>query len=917
MHKSRIAAMLFLVCTLLQGCLYPFGSHRNAADVSSTLQQRADVNPLQMLLSHLRLTVSDLAIETPADVRDPYFMDKTRSFLADPLTIESYAGHLSRRLENRHTGLALLLTLAVSELEIDLTAVSPEGPAIAEMDHSSMLPDISPDAKPAIMELLSAIVACRLKMNQAFGTLSQQEILFLRHYFSEMLLKDKAMTAKEGAARSGAPQPTLLKIDQHRAKQTAHALAANMRTADLYRAVISLAGAIDRILEAGSRLQRMSGMGIPAASGELKGDIIAREETPWGTIIIGGRGPSFYSAINPLLIIDLGGDDEYHNVYSSPSLSPFNASASVIIDLAGDDLYRSTKKYTQGSAAFGCSFLVDCAGDDTYLAADFSQGCGFFGVGVLDDRAGNDRYRADTMAQGAAAFGIGILSDREGNDSCHGSLYNQGSAFTGGLGLAIDWRGDDTFFSGGTYPDSREPEGAFVSFAQGCGFGDRNYASGGLGILWNGEGNDHYSGSYFAQGAGYWLGTGLLIDRAGSDSYLARRYSQGAATHRAAGALLDGSGNDVYEAWGAAQGCGYDRAQGLLSDAGGDDLYSATWFAQGTGGKAGTGILIDGRGDDAYRSGSFCSQGNGQYCDEEKEGSIGLALDLGGTDEYSGAGKNNHRWRQGYYGGGIDASALLDPPDWRGISSPGLEPQAPETGTTALFEDYEPLPELEVDLNYEEVRQAAVKELASRGPAILPRLLEYVRINDVQLSFTAREIIAGMGLSASPVLREAVKEHARDPRVASFILSVLGDLKDDGSLETFLSCLQSGDGMVRTAAMRGISRLQHGLPAERLLTAAADETPAVRKFCAIALGGSRESAAIKTLASLLADDHYSVRFAAFESLRDKAEEAGPCLLEMTKNPGSYPGYARDLAGDLLGESGGAVMQSGMAARGRP
>ncbi len=904
-------------CTLLPGCLYHAGSHRNAADVGSPLQQRADANPLQMLLSHLRLTGSDLAIETPADVRDPYFMDKTRSFLAAPLTIESYAGHLSRGLENRRTGLAPLLTLAVSELEIDLTSASPEGPAIPEMDDSSMLSGISPDAKPAIMELLSAIVACRLKMNQAFAPLSQKEILFLKNYFSEMLLKDKTMLTKEGAGRSAAPQRTPLKSDQHLAKETAYALPAKMRTADLYRAVISLAGAIDRILDASGRLQRMSGTGIPAESGELKGDIIACEETPWGTIIIGGRGPSFYGAINPLLIIDLGGDDEYHNVYSSPSLSPFNASASVIIDLAGDDLYRSTKKYTQGSAAFGCSFLVDCAGDDTYLAADFSQGCGFFGVGVLDDRAGNDRYRADTMAQGAAAFGIGILSDREGNDSCHGSLYNQGSAFTGGLGLAIDWRGDDTFFSGGTYPDSREPEGAFVSFAQGCGFGDRNYASGGLGILWNGEGNDHYSGSYFAQGAGYWLGTGLLIDRAGSDIYAARRYSQGAATHRAAGALLDGSGNDVYESWGATQGCGYDRAQGLLSDGGGDDLYSATWFAQGTGGKAGTGILVDRRGDDAYRSGSFCSQGNGQYCDEEKEGSIGLALDLGGTDEYSGAGENNHRWRQGYYGGGIDASARLDPPDWRGISSPGLQPQVPEPGTPALFEHYEPLPELEIDLNYEEVRQAAVKELASRGPTILPRLLEYVRINDVQLSFTVREIIAGMGLTAAPVLREAVKEHAREPRVASFILSVLGDLKDDGSLETFLSCLQSGDGKVRTAAMRGISRLQHGLPAEILLTAAADETPAVRKFCAIALGMSREPASIKTLAALLADDHYAVRFAAFESLRDKAAEAEPCLVEIIKNPGSYPGYARELAGDLLGEIGAAGRQPAMMVIDRP
>jgi len=237
-----------------------------------------------------------------------------------------------------------------------------------------------------------------------------------------------------------------------------------IRRDDFYRAVLSLAAAIDQALERGDLPGTIRGTHTRMDNGTLRGDIIASEDTPWGSIIIGGKGPSYYSGINPLLIIDLGGDDEYHNVASAPSFSPFNASVSVIIDFRGNDLYRSTKKYAQGGAAFGCAFLVDCAGDDTYLSADFSQGCGFFGVGVLDDRKGNDRYRSDTMAQGAAAFGIGILCDREGNDSYHGSLYNQGLGFTGGLGLLVESLGDDTFFAGGTYPHPREPEGAFVSF---------------------------------------------------------------------------------------------------------------------------------------------------------------------------------------------------------------------------------------------------------------------------------------------------------------------------------------------------------------------------------------------------------------------------------------------------------------------
>ncbi len=918
MTLYRIFPALFFIFMLLPACVHNGASPRKGEE-SVSVQTPTGADPLQTLLGHLRLSEQDLSIELPAGGRDAHFISTTEQFLRDPLTIEAYADDLSHRLETGRTALAPLLSIAVSDLDIDTAdAPVPGSTSIPELEGGNTLSGIAPEARPALMELLSEIIACRKRMNDAFAPLSQKDILFLKNYFSEMLLKDKMMLAREAPGRSGAPQRTPLKRDGHYAKETAFRLSSTIHRDALYRACIALAAAIDRLLERRDQLSTIEGSAIKTAAGGVQGDIIAREETPWGSIIIGGRGPSYYRDITPLLIIDLGGDDEYQNISASPSLSPFNAGISVIIDLGGNDLYRSTKKFSQGSGVFGCSFLIDCAGDDTYLAADFSQGCGFFGVGILDDRKGNDRYRADTMAQGAAAFGIGIVSDREGNDSYQGSLYNQGSAFTGGVALLVDGRGDDTFFAGGTYPDSREPEGAFVSFSQGCGFGDRNYASGGLGILWNGSGTDSYSGSYFAQGAGYWLGTGLLIDRAGNDRYEARRYAEGAATHRAAGALLDHAGNDAYVSWGATQGCGYDYARGLLSDGNGDDAYIAEWFAQGVGGKSGTGMLIDRRGNDSYRSGSFCSQGDGQYWDEEKSGSIGLLLDCGGRDVYSGAGKNHHLWRQGRYGGGNDASARLavtKPPSLPAPPYVNLATVRSDPGT--LFERFEPLPELEIDLNYEDARQAAVRQLAAAGPSIMPRLLEYVRINDVQLSFTVREIIAGMGTDAAPALREALKDKTQDPVVASFILSMLGDLQDDGSVEAFLSFLQSEDGLVRTAAMRGISRLTHGLPPGALIPFAADSSPTVRKFCAVALGSSREAEALKALTRMLGDDHYVVRFVAFESLRDKLPQAGPYLQEIIHQPEGVPEYARELAKDLLEGNSGQKKQAGKTIRGMP
>ena len=903
MMSYRNCILLLFAFTLFPSCLYQNTTSREGGKNGYPVRKQSDENPLQLLLEHLRLTDRDLAIEAKAADRDFYLLNKAGFFLSNPLTIPSYADHLTRCLDNQKISLQDLLATAVRELEIDCndTPVPQTAPAPA-LNREEVLPGISPEAHTAIMELVSVIIASREKMNEAFSPLPQNDIYFLRNYFAEMLLLDKRMLTKENSDRS-TPQPQApLKSDQHYAKEMSFFLPTRIRREDFYQAACSLAAAIDRLLEHGHVLQTIRGKSTWMDSGALRGDIIACEETPWGTIIIGGNGPSYYSGINPLLIIDLGGDDEYHNIASPPTFAPFTAPVSIIIDFKGNDLYRSTKKYAQGSGAFGCSFLIDGSGDDTYLSADFSQGCGFFGVGVLYDRKGNDRYRSDTMAQGAGAFGIGILCDLEGNDSYYGSLYNQGLGFTGGMGLLIDLQGDDTFFAGGTCPDSREPEGAFVSFSQGCGLGDRNYASGGLGILWNGHGNDYYSGSYFAQGAGYWLGTGLLIDRAGNESYQARRYAQGAGTHWAVGALVDESGDDYYSSWGASQGCGYDFSQGLLSDSGGNDSYRATWCAQGAGGKSGVGVLIDRRGNDSYRSGSFCSQGNAQYWSEEEAGSIGLVLDLQGQDEYSGKGKNNLLWRQGYQGGGIDTSGILreaDPPPWPEMRALHPRMQVSPPRNPPLIGQREPLPELECDLDYEDQRQMAIEQLSKRGATIIPQLLGYLMIKDAQLTFTVREIIRKMGTSTAPALRKELKEFTQDPSLTASILMMLGDLEDADSLEIFVSFLKADEAILRTTAMRGISKIKHVLPPAILLPSAEDENPAVRKFCASALSTSTDISAIKALTRLLADDHFSVRFAACASLQDKRKEAGPYLLDLIEHPGVYPGCALALARDVV------------------
>jgi HEAT repeat protein len=80
-----------------------------------------------------------------------------------------------------------------------------------------------------------------------------------------------------------------------------------------------------------------------------------------------------------------------------------------------------------------------------------------------------------------------------------------------------------------------------------------------------------------------------------------------------------------------------------------------------------------------------------------------------------------------------------------------------------------------------------------------------------------------------------------------------------------------------------------------------DSNPAVRKYCARALEGNEHPAALTVLTGLLADDHFTVRFAAFESLKKTGSAVKPYLLAILYDQQTSPPYARDLAARLMEE----------------
>ncbi len=370
---------------------------------------------------------------------------------------------------------------------------------------------------------------------------------------------------------------------------------------------------------------------------------------------IGGTGNDYYSG-QYKFIFDFGGDDVYDLSYDID-----NPQSTIIIDLSGNDSYRGQTDGLFGSGFLSVGILLDLEGDDTYRAGSFSLGSGYFGFGILYDAAGNDLYQGDNHTEGAGTFGLGLLIDEDGHDIYDASLNAQGCGSVEGAGMLYDRKGSDCYRIGGKYNDILRYEEHDLSFSQGFAAGMSPYMSGGIGALFDIEGNDAYLSDIFAQGSSYWWSLGILYDSAGNDNYQSYQYAQGCGTHMTLGTLIDDYGNDVYFGKGLMQGCGHDYACGLILDRHGDDVYTASDLSQAGGSANGVGILIDNDGDDRY----FIRNANmthGYGNPRRDYGSIGLFIDLGGDDLTNGLGQNNYYWRTGSkWGGGVDIE--LTPPE--------------------------------------------------------------------------------------------------------------------------------------------------------------------------------------------------------------------------------------------------------------
>lgn len=374
-------------------------------------------------------------------------------------------------------------------------------------------------------------------------------------------------------------------------------------------------------------------------------------DTPMGQIVVNTTGDNnHYQLKDPLLVLDVGGDDMYEFLpCSSPAgkLHPIR----VLLDHQGNDRYVSTAPGADPSGAtLGYGILWDTHGNDQYQGTQQAQASALFGAALLVDGGGNNQFVANSHAQGFALGGLAVLLSGTGNDQFTAQTHAQGSAGPVGVALLIDPAGNDHYTLDNTpllLPSPQLPD-RNASMGQGAGRGilvntsDGRSTAGGIGMLMDLAGDDHYVAQVFAQGVGYQEGLGLLVDDAGNDHFEAAWYAMGAAAHKGAGVLLKrGTGYDSYQASHSISiGAAHDFSVGIFLDEGGNDQYTVGDLSLGVAHDNSTALFVDAAGDDHYQVTATACRALGAAhigtwgTRREDLLNLGLFMDLGGTDSY-------------------------------------------------------------------------------------------------------------------------------------------------------------------------------------------------------------------------------------------------------------------------------------------
>ncbi|NLI98712.1 HEAT repeat domain-containing protein [bacterium] len=589
--------------------------------------------------------------------------------------------------------------------------------------------------------------------------------------------------------------------------------------------------------------------------------------------VIGGPWRNVYTA-NFAVIVDLGGNDIYEGRVAG-AVGGLGSPVSFVLDLSGDDVYRNgSKLVNQGAALFGSALLWDIEGDDSYNAFHISQGAAIFATGMLIDEEGVDSYRAGYFTQAAGNFGTGIMIERHGDDQYRSYSWAQGLGGPLGYGLLADEEGDDIYYAGGQYLHMPLDPDQYRSFAQGFGFGWRDVSSGGIGFLYDKNGNDKYIGEVYAQATSYWFALGMMLDEQGNDLYTAAQYSQGAGIHLSVGGLFDMEGDDHYfSRFGPSQGEGHDLAVGWLMDKDGDDVYYASG-GQGIGLTNSVGIFVDTRGNDDYASREALSEGGANW--SRGTGGIGLFIDLQGDDRYAekDKGSNNDVWPSGSMAIGMDLEAVEPKKEeWEDTTAafPELDTMKTDSAKIARLFHYASLWEVRADIGKVRTARKMLKEQFGASAVYYIFNYEFSTYDGlvqraVELYFSEFKDTAGYYLFKGL--------HSTNDTIVRNSIYLLGQLKIDGAGDTLLKMLENKSmDSLAGSLIAALGSLKEKKAVSLISKYANHNKERMRLRAVSALAEIKDTASLATLMPRIFDESFSVKLAAMSAVASLGKPA--------------------------------------------
>ena len=814
-----------------------------------------DERAIQLALRALKMTERDLSFQK-TNVESELIFPQARQFLQAPLRLPGYA--------------EMVLSNCTSATELrDLANFASQ-----QFDPLPTFYDVRPYAifiEPGFLTKLPAPVseaiqqivwASQLSAGLLIHALPSDGAAALAGFAPEALHIKNDIAEIESWHQQGidtGPLQQFLDRDEQLELQDAELADAILNASDKFNnvqlmyAATQLAGAVDKA----AALLRTN---------QFTGDFQYETDTKLGKVIVTGTGKHVFTN-EAFLIIGLGGD----NVYSN-SAGGANGLAgrpiSIVIDLGNNSQFVSKRSFSQGSGLFGVGILAALGSNCTFQAKHMSQGAGFFGCGILMTGPGKQTLEADTFCQGAGMFGAGILWQRGENATCRAAYLAQGFGGIQGVGLLLNSSSNNLYFAGGKYPCPWLP-GHYFSLSQGFGYGLRPYAGGGIGILCDLGGHNHYEADVYGQGASYWYSVGLLLDAAGNNRYDANQYCQGAGIHLSSGALVDWGGNNSFTAGHICQGAAHDYSVGMLISRAGNNNFTGETTAQGAAINNSFAMLLNHAGTNTYvGTDPKQSQAAGHDGEKREYGSIALLLDLGGHGNYSQGQTNNAIWLKPLYGVGFDSEVSPIAPDRARPYTPNQPPPRPagRLNKIAPVDPRQPIEHLfRLATSDHPETGKAWDELKQRAAEALPYLITRLASPNIMVRIKVEELVDHLNTNSIPPLIAGIHA-ATDDDVARLCCYYLArfDEKARAGIPAVLQLINRD--RCRTTAFYTLGHMR-ATEAFRPAIAALDESrELVRLRAAQALGKIGDCRAIPALLRKLDDEMYDVRYAAEDAL---------------------------------------------------